>query len=646
VVRYTVRALIERQAPDSSETPAPFWRPGHPYRPREGGLEPAEVSIVTVVEAGAEGFADTARSVLGQSFPRWEWIVVNRAPADARTLAALAPYRGLDRRIRIVDGVEPDGRAATRYVLGSGACLEPTAIERHLWQVATNPEPRPLTPYETVRTGAVLDNPLDKGAGVRRVLLLFPRLVVGGADTFTLDLVAQLAGRSHEVTVCTTMESEAAPLDRLRRLTPDVFVLPAFLRPPDYPRFLLYLVDSRAVDVIVVSHSYLGYQLLPFLRAWRPHVACVDYAHLEAPDWNNGGYPRAGVACQELLDLNVVSTQHLKDWMVARGAHAGRIEVVHTNVDTARWAPDPALAAEARAKLGLDGEGPLVLYAGRLTPRKQPRVFGEVVRRLADNGVSFEAVVAGDGEERPALAAFLAEHGLDARVRLLGEVSPERMRELQAAADIFFLPSRLEGLSVALFEAMAMATVPVTARVGGHAELVTPDCGHLVTPGDGEVEAYVQALSRLIASPELRRAMGRAARRRVVESFTLDAMGERMVEALGRAEKLCAGEPRAPVSRALGLESATLAVEQARLEGRLWALTHAQEASAAREAELARELAVARAAARPAGGEVVRRLSAAELSRHLGARTLLRALGLRLAWRAGLGGGPPPTARG
>jgi glycosyltransferase involved in cell wall biosynthesis len=138
--------------------------------------------------------------------------------------------------------------------------------------------------------------------------------------------------------------------------------------------------------------------------------------------------------------------------------------------------------------------------------------------------------VAGEGDELPALRRFLADHRLDARVRLLGWVSPERMLELQAAADIFFLPSRLEGLSLALFEAMAMETVPVSARVGGQDELVTPDCGVLVSPGDGEIDRYVVAIRRLIESRPLC-PMGSAARRRVVESFSLDKMGDRMCEA-------------------------------------------------------------------------------------------------------------------
>jgi glycosyltransferase involved in cell wall biosynthesis len=773
--------VIDPQAPDFSDTPTASSRPRYAYRPRRGRVERPGASIVTVFDDAAGVFHETARCVLDQSFQHWEWLIVDAGSTDAGARATLGTYRDLDPRIRVIDLPSQRGRGAARnagglaarapyvFILDGGDLIEPTALEKSLWHLATHPEfafangftvrlgpepslscrsfeghegflderpvagpclvrrsthaevggfdetlggglegwdywlrhadrglwgstipeylawhrgraerpddagqvqefrerarrryphlfergvprrpRRPPAPYEPVRADAVLDNPLERGAGVRRALLIFPRLIVGGADKFTIDLVAQLAARGHEVTLCTTLESDHAWLAQVTRVTPDVFPLATFLRLPDYPRFLLYLIESRRIDVVIVSHSYLGYQLLPFLRAHRPEVACVDYSHIEAEEWNNGGYPRAAVGCQELLDLTLVSTRHLKEWMVARGAQASRIEVVHTNIDTEVWKPSPGRAAAVRSEFGFPPEWPLILYAGRLEARKQPHVFAEVVRRLAEEGQrSFACLVAGDGDELPALRRFLADHGLGTRVQLLGWVGMERMRELQAAADIFFLPSRLEGLSLALFEAMAMETVPVSARVGGQDELVTADCGVLVAPGDGEIERYVEALRQLIDSPALRAAMGAAARRRVVESFSLDQMGERMCEALSRAAKLCLAEPRRTVSTALGLESATLAVEYARLEASADQLARANEELAARAEGLQRQLTSAHLGAeRLTAADAVKRLSAGEISRHIGARKIFATLCRRLAWRAGLVREPRPDGGG
>ena len=421
-------------------------------------------------------------------------------------------------------------------------------------------------PFEDISDDLPFANRLSKPEGTSRLLLLLPRLAMGGADKFNLDLVEQLSRRGYEITICATMEGDNPWLPQFARFTPDLFVLPHFLRLADYPRFLRYLIESRQVDVVLVSNSPLGYQLLPYLRSRCPGVALVDYNHIEEESWKNGGHPRSGVGYQELLDLNVVSTHHLKEWMVARGADGGRIEVCHTNIDPGEWDPARYPRAEIRRSLGVPEGVPLILYAGRLCEQKRPRLFAEVMRELARQKLEFVCLVAGDGEAREFLEILIRRHRLGRRVRLLGAVGNERMRELLAAADVFFLPSQWEGIALTLFEAMAMQVVPVAADVGGQRELVTPECGFLIPQRENELQEYVSALKQLLGSPELCASMGRAGRQRIVEHFTMDRMAGRMVELLSRARELSRVSPRPAVGQGLGLECATLAIEYTRLE--------------------------------------------------------------------------------
>jgi glycosyltransferase involved in cell wall biosynthesis/GT2 family glycosyltransferase len=429
------------------------------------------------------------------------------------------------------------------------------------------PQPQPHLPYATVSTTQPYQNFIAKPGHITRILMLLPWLVVGGADTVNLDLAEQFTARNYEITICTTLPSDNPWLAEFARFTPDIFNLPNFLRTVDFPRFLLYLIHSRQIDLMIISNSYLGYQLLPFLRAHCPQVAFVDYIHIEEEYWKNGGYPRAGVGYQELLDLNIVSTHHLKEWMVGQGGDPTRIEVCHTNIDPTRWNPANFSSAEIRKELGVTGDMPLILYAGRICEQKRPRLFAEVIRRLAHvEKLNFTCLVVGDGEDLPFLQEFVQEYHLKPYVRFLGIVTLERFQELLVAADIFFLPSKMEGISVALFEAMAMQTVSVGAEVGGQRELVTPECGFLIPRGENELQEYVSVLKRLIESPELRASMGQAGRRRIVEHFTIERMAERMVELLNRAQELSHVSPRLAVGKGLGLECATLAVEYTRLE--------------------------------------------------------------------------------
>ena len=71
----------------------------------------------------------------------------------------------------------------------------------------------------------------------------------------------------------------------------------------------------------------------------------------------------------------------------------------------------------------------------------------------------------------PSLRQMVADYQIDSYVRFVGPGRLHPMRERHAIADIFFLPSKQEGLALAIYEAMAMYTVPVSANVGGQAEL-------------------------------------------------------------------------------------------------------------------------------------------------------------------------------
>jgi glycosyltransferase involved in cell wall biosynthesis len=400
--------------------------------------------------------------------------------------------------------------------------------------------------FPTVRLdGGALRSPIDDtipfsnalckpGA---RVLFVLPSLATGGRDKFNLDLVERLTQRGYEISIATTLDSDNAWAPEFTRFTADVFHLPNFLRVADHPRFLAYLIASRRPDAVVISHSELGYLLLPYLRARCPEPAYVDYCHFEEEDWKSGGYPRLSVAMQSSLDIELVSSQYLKGWMVERGADPGRIDVVHTNVDVERWQRNDAARVRLRAEWEIGDDEPLMLFAARLCEQKQPQILVGVFAELNRRGVPFRAVIAGDGQLREAVETSLRLERLTDRVRLLGSVRTAEMRDVMSACDLLLLPSRWEGIALSIFEAMAMGLVVVGADVGGQRELVTPECGILLPVADEEtqIKQYADTLATLLRDDESRRAMGRRARERVRESFDLERMVDGFTGALDRA---------------------------------------------------------------------------------------------------------------
>ena len=408
-------------------------------------------------------------------------------------------------------------------------------------------------------------------------MFLVPWLRVGGADKFNLDLVRTLSRRGYEFTIVTTIPSHHPWLHQFAQFTPDIFHLPNFLQYADYPRFLNYVIESRQIDAVIISNSELGYCLVPFLRAYHPNLPILDYTHIEEENWKNGGYPWMSVRLGSQLDLRITCTDHLKEWMVSRGANPDYITVVHANIDSSEWDPSHYDTSATRQRLGIETDIPIVLYVGRVVDQKRPLMWTEILRRLARTDKDFVGLVIGDGDLLYAMKSFVGRHRLQQKIRFLGTLPNEKVRELMAAADIVLLPSKYEGLAIVLYEAMAMRTVPVATAYGGHSELVTPPCGYLILPSANEIEEYTEAVRRLVRNPEQRTLMAIAGRERVEQHFTLDNMADGMEQAISVASKVAAERSSYETNIVLAQHSASLAIEYMRLSelsDKLWYEVH------------------------------------------------------------------------
>jgi glycosyltransferase involved in cell wall biosynthesis len=201
------------------------------------------------------------------------------------------------------------------------------------------------------------------------------------------------------------------------------------------------------------------------------------------------------------------------------------------------------VAAASRSRH--DRAVPRLIAVGRL---KAPKDFVTLVRALATlpEG-SFEAVIVGDGPDRELVEHEIAGLGLSGAVRLVGERSD--VTQLLADSDVFVLSSRSEGLPVAVLEAMAAELPIVASSVGGLGELVIDgETGILVPAGD--VKAFGAALGRLVADPELRRALGAAGRARAEAVFDVGAVQRAHIELYDRQLRLAGAVSEPPIEPA------------------------------------------------------------------------------------------------
>jgi glycosyltransferase involved in cell wall biosynthesis len=172
--------------------------------------------------------------------------------------------------------------------------------------------------------------------------------------------------------------------------------------------------------------------------------------------------------------------------------------------------PTPAERSAAREALGLPAGVPVVAFVGRLSPEKAPEVLLRAVR-----GTAIRVLVAGDGPLRESLEAEADPE----QVRFLGFL-PD-VGTVLAAADVLALPSRTEGLPMAVLEAMAAGLPVVASAVGSLPEVLGGGAGLLVPAGD--VPALRLALEQLSA-PDVRAALAAEARRRVESRYAAATM--------------------------------------------------------------------------------------------------------------------------
>jgi glycosyltransferase involved in cell wall biosynthesis len=200
------------------------------------------------------------------------------------------------------------------------------------------------------------------------------------------------------------------------------------------------------------------------------------------------------------------------------GVSGSKIAVLYNAVRFGRL-PKPADAVSARMALGLPPDALVLGTLGRLTEQKGQRVLLRAVAELARTIPNVTLFLAGAGSLRESLEAEAASLGIAERVRFLGL---RRDREtLYAAMDIFVLPSRWEGLSLALVEAMGAGRAVVATAVGGNPEVVQDGRTGLLVPTD-DYHALTDALTHVALDRDLRNALGDAAAADVRARFSIE----------------------------------------------------------------------------------------------------------------------------
>lgn len=221
------------------------------------------------------------------------------------------------------------------------------------------------------------------------------------------------------------------------------------------------------------------------------------------------------------VDRFVAVSEDIKNWMVnSVGIKGSKVVKILNGVDTDKFCPGNK--EDARMKLGFLNDEVIIGTVGRLDPVKDQGLLLHAFARLNHGQSNLRLIVVGDGPERKDLESLKDTLPCRDHILFLGERND--VDNVLKTFDLFVLPSRNEGISNTILEAMATGIPVIATAVGGNPELVQDGhTGLLIPPSD--CDALTNALNFYIAQrPDMITLYGYNGREKTIRDFSLNRM--------------------------------------------------------------------------------------------------------------------------
>ena len=363
-----------------------------------------------------------------------------------------------------------------------------------------------------------------------RVVHLIDSLNPGGAERFTMHIVARLDGEKFDRTLVPTRATQDwwpgdTRAEAMRELKQGGVRIVELGRSERFDLRawgpLLTLLREEKTDVL---HAHMfGSSLWGAIIGRLARVPVViAHEHGSPPD-----LPKVrrdldryviGRSVDAYLAVSEIERRQLVD---DRGIPSHKTRVLPNGIE----APTVDASRDVRAELGIAPDAPVLGAVGVLRPEKAHDVLLRAAARLLPTTPGLRVVIVGDGEEREALEPLAEELGLSDAVLFTGIRTD--VPEILRAFDVAVNASHREGSPLSVMEYMEAGLPVVATAVGGVPEIIHDGVhGRLVEPGDDE--ALAAAIAGVLADREKAAALGRRGRERRREHFDLGAVARRL----------------------------------------------------------------------------------------------------------------------
>jgi len=211
-------------------------------------------------------------------------------------------------------------------------------------------------------------------------------------------------------------------------------------------------------------------------------------------------------------------SEDITNELLEEGIQPEKIVRIQNGVDTAFFSPIPS-RANSLAKT--------VLGVGRFSEEKGfdilVKAWGKVINQQPDARL----ILVGEGQDLPLLQTLAHQLGISSTISFEG--NQDNIRDYLAQADVFVLPSRNEGMSNSLLEAMSMGCACVASDIPANWSVLIPEVDGLMFKKN-DSDDLADRIVRLLQEPHLGKKLGANARNKIIESFSIDGIAKKYVE--------------------------------------------------------------------------------------------------------------------
>lgn len=357
------------------------------------------------------------------------------------------------------------------------------------------------------------------GAPVRVTHLVFD-FNGGGMES----LVADMANRFQHSSVDVSLITLSGRIGMLGARTRDRFKNFEVIRPVPLVSMALPLGVARAINRTRphVVHLHTGAWYKGALASRIAGVRRVVYTEHGREHHDPRLHRFIDRRAAKLTDVVVAVSFRLSQYMATGvGIPASKICTIHNGVDTSMFCPGPS-SVSLRESLRIPAESVVMGSVGRLEAVKAYDVLLEAAAILhSGRALPFIVVLFGDGSQRAMLQAQAERLGISEIVRFSGWMS--NPVDAYRLLDVFVLPSKSEGQSVSLMEAMACGVTPVVTDVGANAEMLGPELQQNVVEPN-HPQKLAEAIVAAVRSNERTLSVTAAVRARAAALYSIERM--------------------------------------------------------------------------------------------------------------------------